>query len=121
MIPLALKIHPHVWPGSQPVSETPRRIGRDAALAPNDLVEARRRNPQMARSIDLRDPLRLQEFFQQHLAGMRRRLLQLVDGWSSQGNSGRGKNDAPKRSRQFDGSEVIGRKEIVFARFINDP
>src|SRR6266542_1788848 len=78
-VPLALKVHPHLGPRAQPVSETPRRIRSDATLATDDLVETGCRNLHMPRVIDLRKHLRLEVLFQQHLARMRRRYSQFVD------------------------------------------
>jgi hypothetical protein len=49
-----------------------RRIGRHAPLPVDDLVEAWLRDPDLPRELDLRDIERLEELFEEHLAGGRR-------------------------------------------------
>src|SRR5438270_4107723 len=68
-VPICLQPHPELRRGIEQTRQPESGIGADAALAEDDLVQAVQRNTEAARSVSLADAERLQEFFEQDLAG----------------------------------------------------
>src|SRR6266851_3830828 len=70
-VPRGLQVHPELWCRLQELREAERRVGRDAALAANHLVEAIQRDAHLIGSLYLRQLHWLEKFLEEHLAGMR--------------------------------------------------
>jgi len=72
-IPVRLEAHPKLRRCLQQLRESQCRVGSDAALADDDLVEAIERNPKSACGIHLAELHRLQELLEQDLTSRDRR------------------------------------------------
>src|ERR1019366_6884434 len=74
-IPGLLEVHPELRFNAQETLQSQGSVRSNAALSVDELVDARKRHADALSEGALRDIHRLQEFFQQHLTGMRRRAV----------------------------------------------
>ena len=74
-----LQIHPQLGGGAERFGQVQRRVRRDAALAFDQFVQPCTRPAEFPGKLRLRNAGRLQEFFEQYFAGMKR-ILGLFHG-----------------------------------------
>jgi hypothetical protein len=74
-----LKIEPEALAGAEVPGETKSRVGRDAALPQNDLVDASGGHVNIPREAVLRETERLKKLGLQDLAGMNGRVLRHLE------------------------------------------
>jgi hypothetical protein len=72
-VPVLLEPQPEVGAHPRHLRQPKRRVRGDPPLGVDHLVESRKRDPQLDGERGLRDPQRLEELLQQHLARMRGR------------------------------------------------